>query len=144
MWKQAHPRRARTSVQLKKILISRSWIYWNELRPDLDEPCWIMDGDMKHYGRLHSRPDFYGHRVSYRIFNGPISDDLFVCHKCDVQGCVNPNHLFLGTNIDNMQDAKFKGRTRGGPPKGKPKSETHRLNLQKAAKNRIRSTANFS
>lgn len=50
------------------------------------------------------------HRISFELFNGPIGRDLFVCHKCDNRQCLRPDHLFLGDNSDNMQDASQKGR----------------------------------
>ena len=56
------------------------------------------------------------HRVSWEHFRGPIPKGLMVCHKCDVKACVNPDHLFLGTDRDNALDKFKKGRaiiTRG-------------------------------
>lgn len=50
------------------------------------------------------------HRASYRVFRGEIPDGMFVCHRCDVRHCVNPAHLFLGTNTDNMRDCRDKKR----------------------------------
>lgn len=55
------------------------------------------------------------HRLSWNIFNGKIPKGLFICHKCDNPKCCNPDHLFLGTPKDNMQDAWAKGRM--GTPK---------------------------
>jgi len=57
-----------------------------------------------------------GHRASWEIHNGPIPEGIMVCHKCDNRGCVNPDHLFLGTAKDNAQDAISKGRF--VPPQG--------------------------
>jgi hypothetical protein len=53
------------------------------------------------------------HRVSYTVFVGPIPDGILVLHKCDNPPCINPDHLFLGTNLDNVRDRNAKGRTRG-------------------------------
>lgn len=77
------------------------------------ESCWLWDGtiDQHGYGFLMS----YGklikaHRYSYSLHYGEIPNKLSVCHHCDVKHCVNPYHLFLGTQKDNMQDAMRKGR----------------------------------
>lgn len=69
------------------------------------------------YGRLivGSRKDgtrhtTSAHRLSYLLFNGPIPDGYEVCHKCDNPACINPEHLFLGTRQDNVNDREIKGR----------------------------------
>lgn len=54
------------------------------------------------------------HRIAYELTYGPIPDDLYACHHCDNPACCNPNHIFIGTQKDNMQDAARKNRTSKG------------------------------
>jgi len=76
-----------------------------------DTGCWLWRGsDRFNYGTFYmNRKIHYAHRVSYELFVGQIPRKLMVCHSCDVKSCVNPSHLFLGTQKDNMKDYGLKG-----------------------------------
>ncbi len=85
--------------------------YWQKVRKG--DGCWEWTGAHSPAGYgLHR---FHGvqrstHRISWEMHVGPIPDGLFVLHKCDNPPCVNPAHLWLGTQADNVHDAFAKGR----------------------------------
>lgn len=100
--------------------------FWNKVKKAGDEECWIwtgsrVGGHMKYGGlTLGKMCGLHAHRVSYRIAHG-FTPDEFVCHKCDTPLCVNPNHLFLGTHDDNMDDRGNKLRVQWGERSGHSK-----------------------
>ncbi|HWM48538.1 MAG TPA: HNH endonuclease [Xanthobacteraceae bacterium] len=78
--------------------------------------CWLWKGKPQnggygviHRGGAHS-DTVYAHRLSYLLATGRDPVGWCVCHRCDVPGCVNPLHLFLGTSADNTRDMIAKGR----------------------------------
>ncbi len=83
-------------------------------RVDTSGVCWVWTGaknsggygDIRYDGRKVGT-----HRVAWELTNGPIPNGLWVLHRCDNPPCVRPDHLFLGTNTDNMRDRASKGRT---------------------------------
>lgn len=83
--------------------------------------CWIWTGFTKNgYGRVgFANKRWRAHRLAWVLTHGPIQDGMLVCHSCDRPACINPEHLFLGTPKDNMDDMNAKGRGRfpGAPLK---------------------------
>lgn len=78
--------------------------------------CWIWMRSVAGtgYGDFRRRPKLIAaHRASYEVFKGPIPAGLHVLHSCDVRCCVNPAHLSVGSNAQNIADSMAKGRRKG-------------------------------
>lgn len=84
----------------------------------VSDECWLVQGCRGDYGHVavenHGRP-VYVHRVVSAYWDGPIPDGVVVCHRCDDGACVRPDHLFRGTQLDNIADMRAKGRAAHPP-----------------------------
>lgn len=85
---------------------------------DTSGACWLWTGSKNPNGGDYGRFRFRGkgalaHRASYQIYCGEIPDGMQVLHSCDNPPCVNPGHLFVGSQDDNIADMVAKGRQRG-------------------------------
>lgn len=100
--------------------------FWSKVNRKASYECWPwLAGGYCGKSKLYRQFWVNGrsvtaHRIAFEIANGPFDKMLHVLHKCDNPICVNPNHLFLGTNSDNIRDKMSKGRWKGGRPKFTP------------------------
>lgn len=81
--------------------------------PEPNTNCWIWTGcyARRGYGVIgFGKKKFRAHRYSWELNRGPIPTGMHVLHKCDCPPCINPDHLFLGTQLDNNADMDAKGR----------------------------------
>lgn len=100
----------------------RFWSYVEKLGNE--SGCWLWIGGMTDagYGAFWFKGTTQAaHRVAYLLVNGDIDHSLDGCHRCDTPCCVNPEHIFLGTEADNYRDSKSKGRNVRGEKHGMSK-----------------------
>lgn len=86
--------------------------------------CWIWQLSCFHDGYGQSSllgKKMRAHRLSYFLFTGVDPKELYVCHHCDNPKCINPDHMFLGTYEENMQDCRNKKRFIKGEKQGRSK-----------------------
>lgn len=100
-------------IEIDDKLVARFWKFVQK-----GDGCWLWTAytNPQGYGCIQTfvdgkRKHVRAHRLSYVIANGPITDGMQVCHTCDVPSCVNPAHLWLGSNMDNVLDRIAKGRS---------------------------------
>jgi DNA invertase Pin-like site-specific DNA recombinase len=97
--------------------------------------CWIWQLGLDNYGygmsRVNGKQD-KAHRISYTVFVDEIPAGKSVLHMCDVRACVNYEHLYCGTQKDNMRDAKERGRLNLGPRKKPTEKQIEQMKAMKA------------
>jgi hypothetical protein len=99
--------------------------------------CWLWTGakDYDGYGQISvSGKSARAHRVSYEDKHGTIPLGAVLCHHCDNPSCINPDHMFLGTNADNVADKISKGRQARGEVQGSAKLTADKVLAIRAAK----------
>jgi hypothetical protein len=95
--------------------------FWEKVTRGPKDECWAWIGAVDPRGRgrftigsqsQNNKKVIFASRMSYELATGETAGELVVCHSCDNPNCVNPNHLFLGTQYDNIKDMFSKGRQR--------------------------------
>jgi hypothetical protein len=85
--------------------------FWSRVAAMGDCWEWTAGTQSEGYGRFYNGTTTVpAHRYSHELVHGPIAEGLEVCHRCDNPHCVRPDHLFVGTHLENMQDRHQKGR----------------------------------
>jgi hypothetical protein len=106
--------------------------FWSKVDRKGPEECWpwLAGKSPSGYGSFSIKlRGFRAHRVAYELEIGPIPEGLIVRHKCDNPACCNPNHLEVGTNRDNTQDAIRRGRWSPPPIQSKNGASAPRAKL---------------
>jgi hypothetical protein len=121
-WSLANPERRRKiqrDYYLRTVGGSLKPVLTNQERfdslytPEPSTGCWLWTGAINRngYGKTKvDRKDITAHRWSWILHRGAIPEGMHVLHRCDVPGCVNPAHLWIGSNLDNDKDKRQKGR----------------------------------
>lgn len=115
--------------------------FWKKVRKT--NTCWLWTAGVRgRYGHFRINEQSYlAHRVAWELTYGAIGAGLCVCHKCDVPLCVNPEHLFLGSQSDNIADMHAKNRGNpfgGGKGSSQPKERNGRAKLTNEKVNALR------
>ena len=117
--------------------------FMDKVSPEPNSGCWLWTGLER--GAGYGSFNYLGrerraHRIAWALLRGPIPVGMSVLHRCDVRLCVNPAHLFLGTQQDNIRDSIAKGRFNTGPCSS-PGERNSKARLTEGAVRFIRASA---
>lgn len=100
-------------------------LFWDKVDKKGPDECWNWQAGIAAKGRYGSfklgKYNMLAHRAAYILTHGEIPEGESVLHRCDNPACVNPNHLFLGTQLENMKDRQAKNRQARGKTNGRSK-----------------------
>lgn len=133
--------RAIAGLDARSLLVATR--FWSRVQKT--DTCWLWAGHTSADGygqfRVNGRL-VYAHRFAWISTHGPIPDEFIVCHRCDNPTCVRPDHFFLGTYTDNVQDRNAKGRQHDAEPRRvRSLLEREHRRLNEAERRQIRALA---
>lgn len=92
--------------------------FWDSCIPEPNSGCWLWTKSTRPngYGQFAAKTGHivYAHRFAFELLWGAIPDGRYVCHRCDTPACINPDHIYLGTPQDNVNDMRERGRAAWG------------------------------
>lgn len=102
-------------IKTRKITKTFHERLWSKIQIGNPENCWEWSGARQERGHgvikiTGEKKNMLVHRAVFEEIHGPIPDGVLICHTCDNPPCCNPNHLFSGTQVDNMSDCSEKER----------------------------------
>jgi len=140
--KQGGPKTGRSAVA--DVTPAALALFWARADRSDPEACWTWTGHLNRhgYGILDSAGrKVRASRLAFELANGPLQPGLVVCHSCDTPACVNPAHLWAGTQADNLNDMRAKGRSRIWPFVVRPGEACNFAKLRPDDVRAIRATA---
>jgi len=127
--KKGMPGQKKKFLSGTKIVNTRKNLFYSRVLLPNENGCMLWTGGINDsgYGVLHNYKRISGtavtlaHRYSYQLHYGINPEKMFVCHTCDIPACVSPDHLFLGSYLDNINDMNNKKRQAWGEKNGHSK-----------------------